>query len=392
MSKDKKPKIKAAAVPMSASSFGDVDFSTAFDTGASGILADGYRQSIQAHGIGTVDYSARDASYRNDRLAQKIVTIPVFDSLYNWRTDNLHDDEYGFKALVKEACELARRYNDVVIFPIIVNRKTNRPIVATRKLESIVKSSSKIIKFTIIHENIVFDEECDQDFQSVNYGQPKTVTIGNVSIHPSRLIVLNKNGLSFFESILVSLGDFHESMRRLAIASRRNSAFALSTNWESIAAQLDAKLMATGHATRLDVITQERARSLYKNLNDVNVAILNHDEKLQHFQANNIGDLVASSAHHMTVLSGNVDIPYSRLFSKNSSGIGDNGLETFENYNQSLIGYRDREVTPLINSLDSFVNVIDDVSLSDWEWNLTRAEEVRLLLSPNTTETSNNES
>jgi len=83
-------------------------------------------------------------------------------------------------------------------------------------------------------------------------------------------------------------------------------------------------------------------------------------------------------------LAGEVDIIYSRLFSKSgNSGLNTNSETEFENYAQSLMTLRTSLIEKPLSIYDRMMSLISGQELASWEWNNTKSEELRLARTSN---------
>ena len=374
---------------MAASSFGSKEFSRAYDQCASGELADNYRSYAYDcdHNIPSSIIKDRFEHlaklFRTDEIARKIINLPPIDALSNWRDSEYPwESELGAPIVVQRATRFARSYGCSVVLPIIKNSNGN--IVApSRSLDSLIASGETftIDKLIYSEANLKFEAELESDFYKPWFGFPKQIKIGDRIVHPSRVAFFGNVIEPFFMSIKGDLSDYHESLRRLSIAVRRNTGIVLSSDFGKIQQFIQARKEVGAAAPSIKEITQERARSLYENINDVNVAVINGTEDIKFYQQTNIKDLIENVGLQMQILSGVSDMPLSRLFGKlQSSGMNNNSQTEFLNYDQSLDSWRVDFVNPGLAQLDLIMNTINRVETSNWSWNPTKAEELRVTL------------
>lgn len=377
---------------MAQSSFGDKEFTKAYAECASGEIADSYR----SYTLDDCEYNVpsgiikdRSALFmknlRRDEIARKILDLPVIDSLSNWRDSNYKwEKELNVVKVVQDAMKFARRFGVSAILPIIRTRDGNI-VPANRPLENVIAEfGSNLTVDKLIHStvNLTFEGEIELDFYKPWFGFPKKMKIGERQVHPSRIALFGNLLEPTLISILGDLADYHEARRRLAISVRRNSGLILSSDFGKISNFLTAKKRMSGAAPSLEEITQERARSLYQNVNDVNVAVINKDEKVDQYEQSNIKELVGNVELQMQILSAVGDIPLSKLFQVQASGGLSNKSETeFLNYSQSLVAFRSNDVEEPLMALDHIMSEATGEKTTDWLWNPTRAEELWLKLS-----------
>ena len=323
-----------------AANLGNESFDGVVDTGASGDFANAYRED-QGYKDKATFFESLKSTYDQDKVAQRVIETPIYDALANWRESenadlNSVDLQLNVKKHISQAIIENALLGQSVILPILENQVGNI-IPFNQKLETVLDRGNVTVKHLCVYsENVCFDEETEQNIRSDCFGKPKKVEIGTVKVHPSRLITLGGKDSSYFGSVKSYLADYHEARRRKQIAVRRNNAFFLKTDWEKVLEFLSAQESATGRTFNINEVTKERARALFKNLNDHNIAVGNLTEELENFQLTNIKDLISNVDQEMQTLSGVSGIPYSKLWGKTSSSIGNNSQESFENYNQEL--------------------------------------------------------
>ncbi len=373
-----------------ASSFGDRDFSKAFESGACGEIADGYRSLTSTCTTANAERAlhsevlALQPTLDLDRVAQKILSIPVNDSLANWRAvgngEATTDKDLKTSQIFQEAAIFARTYGCAAILPILKD-SDGRIIPPSVTLETAKTRGATVDKLLLSTTNLKLGAEVETNFYKANYGWPKKLWIGNIPVHPSRVVLLGAyNKGSYFNSIRTDLADYHEAKRRLQIASRKNSAIILETNVEKIRQLLQAAQSATGATLDLNHVLKERARALFENFNDVNVGVINEGEKVHHYQQTNIKDLVLAVQLTKLILSGVADIPFSRLFGKGTSGIASNSETDFENYAQALDSFRANFIEGPLDYYDFIISELTGQAPVSYTWNDTKAEEMRLRL------------
>jgi len=321
--------------------------------------------------------------FRTDEIARKIINLPAIDALSNWRDSNYAwEKELGAPIVVQRATRFARAYGCSVVLPILKNANGNI-ISQSRSLDSIIASGEQVTVDKLIYSeaNLKFEAELETDFYKPWFGFPKQIKIGDRIVHPSRVAFFGNVVEPFFMSIKGDISDYHEALRRLSIAVRRNTGIVLSSDFGKIQSFIQARKDVGAPAPSIKEITQERARSLYENINDVNVAVINGTEDVKFYQQTNIAELIKNVELHMQVLSGVSDMPLSRLFGKlQASGMNNNSQTEFLNYDQALDSWRVDFVDPGLAQLDLIMNSITNTQSTDWNWQPTKAEELRITL------------
>ena len=365
-------------------SFNTESFDNAVGEGASGEFANAYRSSMGGDEKAYME-SIQEA-YALDKVAQRLIESPIYDSLTNWRdieNENLinYDESLEFQKVITETM-IKSSFFPTVILPILKN--PNGSVVPfNQTLEGVLSRGSVEIEHLCVYsDNVCFSDEIENNIRSNCHGMPKTIQIGNTKVHPSRVILSGFGGISTFHSIKKYLADYHEARRRKEIAVRRNNAFFMTTDLQKVAEFLKANELATGKKYSAEEIVQEKARMAYANLNDHNIMIGNDGDELHNFQTNNITHLIENVDQEMQTLTAVSGIPYAKLWGKSSSSIGNNSQESFENYNNNLKQERSHTARPLLEKLDTFCSQVYKFQYSkkDWTFNPTTAEESRLTL------------
>lgn len=333
-----------------------------------------------------------DEVLKKDYIAQKIISIPVFDALSNWRgtadqrsqSEGLSiDNTLNIALHIQEAAEKARKYGLCVLLPIIKDSNGN-DISLGQDIASI--DSAEIDRLVVLHEQIE-TSDYETDISKPNFGLPNQLKIGSTEIHPSRVLFFGnlKEPIenSFFKSIVFDLAEYHESKKRKQNGVRRNSAFVYEGNFEAIRQYIIDRADATGQSIDINKITKTMARAIFNNLNESNIAVINQGDKIHNFQLNVIDDLVKNVDQSMQILSAVADIPMSRLFGKPPSGLSSSGQLDYENYSQALDGWRAREIERPLAKMDEIISQVYGIEFTrqEWVWLPTRAEEIRLRLS-----------
>ena len=359
-----------------------------FYSGA-GELADSYKDLVEScHGkkTGDVDYQAILCA---DKVAQKIVNIPVFDALSNWRDDlgseiKSHDERLMFVDVIKKAARKSRLYPEgALLLPVIkyADNISNRAVSFSVPLERIVNGSRnvEIQSIAIAYENLEIGE-LEDDLISPNFGLPKEYKVGDLKIHHSRGILLGGE-CSFFHGIAPFLKDFHTMAARLHEAVRRNGSFIYKADFESAReyAQNLATVQGGNVQTELEAIASLKATCAKQNLAESNVLLIGLQEEVSQLQSQVIDDLVEALTQQMELLAGIADIPASRLFGIVKSGLGDSANRGLQNYSQALDTYRSEEIDPVLHELDKFFADVYGFEFSRaYTWNDTKAEEMIL--------------
>lgn len=351
-----------------------------FDSG-SGDLYESY-QCYKEEQSGSFDDI--DKLYKADRLLQNIITIPVFDSLANWRdiTGNeqlaSHDEAFDFVEMVKEASEKARLHDLSCIFPVLRFIDTNRIVSPRVDIERIIRPV--YVSALVVHDRVLSGSDLDENINSPNYKKPLMYKCGDVEIHHSRLVLFGADECSFMDSIAGYMRDFHGTAARLYEAIRRNQSFVYKADFSEAAKYVQAQRKVGGHVQKnqLQIIAEAKASSAKANLTDNNVLVIGKNEEITDFQSQNIDDLVKAFEQQMILISGISGIPVSYLFSIIKTGLSDSGLSTILIYSQALDRFRSRSIDKPLRKLDRIFSRIYgfEYSPDSWTWSDTKAEEM----------------
>lgn len=351
----------------------------------SGELSKNYKRVVSACKTGDWFDIDLHQLYCNDIIAKKIIDIPVFDALSNWRETPAGmaeiEKEFSIPELMRKATRYARLHGFVLIMPLLKYRDTQRQIAPSVRLERVMANPRPIelAGIVILHKNIE-QGDLEEDICSENYDLPKDYRVGDLKIHHSRIIRMGGE-CPFFNALSYPLHDFHEMFARLYEAVRRNGAFVYKADFEKIMPYVEALQKTTGDdaKTLLQAIADLKAQTAKKNLAENNVLIIGQDEEIERFEAQNIDDLVQATEQQMKLLAGIADIPVSRLFGLIQSSLGNNADRGLENYSQALDTMLSEFVDPSLKALDKFIGLVRNITVSDeYVWNPTRAEELIL--------------
>lgn len=366
-----------------------------FDSSAGG-LHESYQQFFDAFHKTNTGFDVQKL-YVADRLLQKIIGIPVFDALANWReiTNTRlaeYDQAFDFVELCQDASEKARLNDLSCIYPVLRFKDTGRMPASKTPLSRIVRPVE--VSALVVHPKVMAGDELDENIHSPNFGKPIFYKCGDVEIHHSRLILFGADEPSFMQSIAGYLRDFHGVAARLYEAIRRNQSFIYKADFAEAVKYLQAQ-MKTGQQhqkSQLEIIAETKAKSAKANLAENNVLIIGQNENIDQQSAQNIDDLVKAFEQQMTLLSGVSGITASQLFSIFPSGLNTGNFQNTEVYSQALDRYRSQSIDKPLRRLDRFFATIYsfDYTPDSWQWNDTKAEELLVRLrATQTTESLN---
>lgn len=326
-----------------------------------------------------------EKTFKSDRIAQKAVKIPVFDSLANWREINIpklksHDKRLDMVEVFKEAGELSRLYGRALIFPIIKYKDTGRPVSAKTPLEKIIRPVE--ISNCVVSCDFLDSDQKDEDICSDNYMKPLFYKRGDVEIHYTRCLIVGGD-CPFFQSIVGFLCDLHTSTARLYEAMRRNGSFVYKADFDAASRMID-KALAVGNnpKTTLQIVAETKAKIAKQNLKENNVLTIGLTEDIEHFQVQTIDDLIAARDQDLRVFACLAGLLPIHLGVQSSSGLNSGNFQNTEIYSQSLDSYRSENIDKPLRKMDSIIAFIYKFKYDrdKWKWKDTKAEEMLVRL------------
>ena len=320
--------------------------------------------------------------YRGDWMARKIVDVPVFDMLREWRTwqaapelietIEAAEDFHQVAAKVSRAARRGRLFGGgaIVVGADVANPE--RPLTPANMGRGGLKHLTVLSRFAF---NI---PEIDRDPRSPTFGRPlyyeiRTDRGEGVRLHPSRVIPFVGSDRLEPETSLVD--GWSDSILLSTYDAVHNAALAQTAVAELV------------HEAKVDVIsipnlgaqlgTTEGTRTIAERFSNANVIksinrmlLLDDQEKWERKQTSFAGlpDLISQ---YLQILSAASDIPATRLLGTQAKGLNASGEGDLRNYYDMLAGLRKQTIWPQLAYLDQilWVDATGSIPRDAWaEW------------------------
>lgn len=304
-----------------------------------------------------------EAAYRGAWLPRKIIDIPALDSARNWRGWNAKSNEVS--ALEAEEKRLgvqqklllahirARLYGGAALY--IGTGQSN--VGEELKPDSISKEG--IRHLNVLSKRLLQAGELDRDPESPTYGMPSVYTLSTgssqVSIHPSRLVILHGAGIPDSEAASQNTG-WGDSVLTAVMEAIRN-ADSTSANIASLVfeAKVDVlnipNLMASlsDPAYEAQLLKRLQLAGMAKSINGM--LVLDKDETYNQKSANfaSLRDILMG---FMQLVSGAADIPVTRLLGQAPGGLNASGESDIRNYYDRIRALQELTITPAMGIFD----------------------------------------
>lgn len=322
------------------------------------------------------------AMYRGDWIARKIVDVPVFDMLREWRrwqaapelieAIEAAEDAHKVEAKVSKAARYGRLYGGgALVIGADVNNP-DRPLTPGRVGKGGIKHLTVLSRYGFSIPEIETDPRSPM-FGSPKYYEIRTAGGANVQLDPSRVIPFF--GTDRLDPEFATLDGWSDSTLLAIYDAIHNAALAQTGVAELV------------HEAKVDVIsipnlgsqlgTTEGARVLterFVNANTIksinNMLLLDDQEKWERKQTSFAG-LPDVIAQYLQIVSAASDIPATRLLGVTSKGLGNGGESDLRNYYDSLAGMRKHAISPQLAYLDQilWVDATGTIPRDAWaEW------------------------
>lgn len=338
----------------------------------------------------TVDELA--SMYRSDWLGRKIVDVPVFDMLREWRAwyadkrlvDKMEEQEqrWSVHATVSRAEQFARLYGGGVI---LIGADTLYP---ERPLSPSGFGKGALKYLTAVARTDVQTPEIDFDMRSETFGKPKFYEIasrdvGSVRVHPSRVIHFNgadrldpMGGMvdGWGDSVLAAAYDaiHHAALTQSAVAELIHEAKVDVISIPDLGSHLQ-----TPDGTAL-LTKRFTAANALKSIN--NMLLLDEREKWDRRQTSFTG-LPDVLDRYLQIVAGASDIPATRLLGQSPKGMSSTGESDLRNYYDMLAALRSQRIDPNIKRLDTLLwvdalGMVPKDAFFEWRplWQLSEKE------------------
>lgn len=331
------------------------------------------------------------ALYRSDWLGNKIVKVPVFDMLREWRAwygtpeqiTAIEEVERYWRvpSLMARAACLARLYGGSAI---IIGADVSRPELPLVPA-AVKKGSLKYLTAVSKHE--LSTPDMDRNPASPTFGLPRyyelnSVELGQVRLHPSRVIpFIGSDRLDTLhaidpwgDSVLAAAYDaiHHAALAQTGIAELIHEAKVDVIRIPNLGANF-----ATDAATSQLVKRFSTANTL-KSIN--NMLLLDTQEEWDRKQTSFTG-LPDILDRYLTIVAGASDIPATRLLGQSPKGMSSTGESDLRNYYDMLAGWRENAIGHQVARLDQIlwldaIGSIPKDAYAEWRplWQLTPKE------------------
>lgn len=303
-----------------------------------------------------------EAAYRSSWL-RKIVDIPPFDEVREWRTWTGADDEQitliddeerrlGLRQKVLEARILARKDGGSAI--LIGTADTNLEVELDP--ESIQKEGLKYI--TVLSRLDIQPQDEDRDPISPTFGMPRHYLLRNSAsskVHPSRVIRFVGNPIrmrnywdGWGESIWIELRD----------AIRNSDAIAAGIAALVQEAKVDIIKVKDFVAQISTAVGEDRMARRWATANSlkssVNALILDAQDEFEQ-KTLTFGGLTEVQASALMIMSGMADIPATRMLGRSPQGMNATGESDMRNYYDRIRAGQTMALGPTIYPLDEML-------------------------------------
>lgn len=308
-----------------------------------------------------------EAAYRGDWIARKVVTIPAFDSVRNWRSWRADDDKIekieneerriGLKRKTMQAMVKARLYGGAAL---VIGVGDNSRVEAANPL---VLDSVKAGDLKFIHVVNKFELTADQnqiitDPSSPNYGEPEFYQVnstrhGLVRIHASRVcrfmgVELPRLELStdgWGESVLQALDD---AVKNAGMTSASIAQLVHEAKFDII--RLPGFMDNVGTEEYETKLTQ-RFQLANNAKSTINALLLDKEEEWQRMTVN-FASLPDIFKMYLLVAAGAADIPATRFLGQSAVGLNSTGDGDTRNYYDRISSEQEMELSPSLAKLD----------------------------------------
>lgn len=299
------------------------------------------------------------AMYRGDWMSRKIVDLPVADALRPWRTWQAEtDDVSAFEAAeralhvrttVARAFRWARLYGGAALLIANGDPSPDQPLAKTRRggLRCVVA----LQRHEIQPDGLVADP------LSAAFRQPQYYRVltggGTLRVHHSRVIAItgperpdvDTNPEGWGDSVLQIVHDavHHAALSNAAVAELIHDAKVDVIHVDGLSNMLSSQ-------AGVDMITKRfgLANSL-KSIN--NMLLLGEGETWERKQTS-FAALPDVLRTYLQIVAGAADIPATRLLGQSPGGLNATGDSDLRNYHDSLAGWREDHVRPVLDRID----------------------------------------
>lgn len=316
------------------------------------------------YGVPTLTEQEAVNAYRGAWLPKKIIDIPAFDASRNWRGWNAESDEVsaleaeekrlGLQGKMLQAHIKARLFGGAAIYIGTGDQDPSKALDPSRI------GQGGIRHLNVLTKRVLQAGEAERDPESPRYGMPGTYiltssTAGQVTIHPSRLVVLHGAPLPDTELVTSSNG-WGDSVLT-AVMEEIKRADGTSANIASLV--FEAKIDVIGIPGLANLLATPDGESqltdrlrLAMMMKGINGTLIRDSEESYDQKSANFASLRDILLAFMQLVSGAADIPVTRLLGQSPGGLDATGDNDIRNYYDRIRSIQELELTPAMGVLD----------------------------------------
>lgn len=301
------------------------------------------------------------AAYRYAWLPRKVVDLPAQDSTREWRVwDNKKigplEEKLELKNSLMRAFTSARLYGHAGIYIGTDSRNVGAPMAENEQIRSL----------TVVDHDYISVNEWDDDPASPSFGKPKTFTIGQRDVHPSRVVLLigsavpgDRNCLG--DSVLQSC---YEALKNADSVAANVAELVFEAKIDVV--KVPGLMQNVGDTEYVDALNKRIALMMqFKSIN--NALLMDAEEQWDQKQIvfGSLNELLMT-AYQITA--GAASIPMTRLLGRSASGLNSSGNNEIRDYYDTIRGIQTMQLEPALLRLDQqLCNMVGDQN-ADYEW------------------------
>lgn len=353
------------------------------------------KKTYNAFTVTNLNFSEISSAFRADWAVRKIITIPGYDAIREWRTWNgskehltlleKEENKVGLRQKVSEAITKSRLWGGAIILIGVEGEDFNEPL----NLDTIFKNSLQFVH--VFDKTEISTGQLERNVLSRNFGKPEYYLIsseqGQIKVHPSRVVRFEGPMLpsriqewdGWGDSMLLHLQDAVKNSAQV-IEGISTLVSELSVDVIKVPG-LMTEVSSTDY--RNNLIKRFQLANNAKSL--VNALILDKEEEWTRMQASlaNTPELVRV---YLGILSSASDIPATRMLGQSPGGLNSTGDADMRNYYDSISAMQNIFIGPSMYLLDevlirSALNERPEELYYDWKnlWQPTENEKADVL-------------
>lgn len=326
------------------------------------------KQSYTSFQLPLLTDQTLDVVYRSSWLARKIVDVPALDSLRNWRAWQAEPDVVSAIEATEKRVKLRQRllhaYTQARLFggcAIYIGVGDSDP---TKPLDV-----SRIAKGGLKHLNVIEKRNLsagviDRNADSPTYGTPVNYKLssgaGTVTIHPSRLVILQgavKPDIELAgtldgwgESVLVAI---YEAIQQASSTGSNIASLVFEAKVDVLnIPNLMQNLEDNGTEYEAQLLNRLRLAGLAKGINGM--LVLDSQETYSQ-KTTSFGGLRDILTTFLQIVAGAADIPLTRLLGQSPAGMNSTGDSDIRNYYDRIRSNQELVLEPAMEILDACI-------------------------------------